>query len=140
MSPFHFVMVSASALSFLTMSGCGKLKAEETAEFPSLPDAAMVAEMYGHYINGEFSVYVDQMESLDHTTEAYRSQMADLFKQRHRAQVEENGGPVACRLMNVKANANGTYAEVYVEVTFKDSSYEEIMLPMVRVDDIWRLR
>ena len=100
----------------------------------------MVAEMYGHYINGEFSVYVDQMESLDHTTEAYRSQMADLFKQRHRAQVEENGGPVACRLMNVKTNANGTYAEVYVEVTFKDSSYEEIMLPMVRVDDIWRLR
>ena len=42
--------------------------------------------------------------------------------------------------MNVIANANKTYAEVYVEVTFGDGSYEEIMLPMVRVNDMWRLR
>lgn len=140
MSPFHFVTVSVSMLSLLTLLACGKLQAEEAAETSPLPDVAMVAEMYGHYIDGDFMAFVDQMESLDHATEDYRAQMANLFKQRHHAQVEENGGPVACRLMNVIANANKTYAEVYVEVTFGDGSYEEIMLPMVRVNDMWRLR
>ncbi len=135
----HFY-IPLFALSLWTMVACGSMQAEENHDAPPLPDAVMVAEMYGHYINGEFDAYVGYMESLDHVTEEYRSQMAALFKQRHRAQVEENGGPIACRLIDVKPNDSCTYAEVYVEVTFKDRTYEEIMLPMVRVNDVWRLR
>lgn len=136
----RFFHILFSGLALWALVACGKLQAEENAETPRLIDAAMVAEMYGHYIAGEYSEYVGQMASLDHATQEYRQQMADLFKQRHRAQVEENGGPVACRLVQVKPNAANTYAEVYVEVVFKDRSFEEIVLPMVRVDNVWRLR
>ena len=123
----------------LTMA-CGRARAEEQLEATALPDVADVAEMYGLYICGDFDAYVSQMESADHATEDYRRQMAALFKQRHRAQVEENGGPIACRVLEVKPNAERTYAEVFVEVTFNDRSFEEIMLPMVRIGDSWRLR
>ena len=110
----------------LLTTACDRARAEEQLEATALPDVADVAEMYGLYIRGDF--------------DAYRRQMAALFKQRHRAQVEENGGPIACRVLEVKPNAERTYAEVFVEVTFNDRSFEEIMLPMVRIGDSWRLR
>lgn len=133
-------MALTMLFSLLTVAACGRARAEEQLEAAALPDAAAVAEMYGLYIRGDFEAYVRLMEPADHATEDYRRQMAALFKQRHRAQTEENGGPIACRVLDMKPNADRTYAEVFVEVTFKDRSFEEIMLPMVRIGDSWRLR
>lgn len=133
-------MASVLGMASVLVSSCSKVNAEENADDTSLPDATEVTSIYGHYINADFDAYVGQMEPMDHATPEYRQQMMALFKQRYRSQVEENGGPIACRVIDMKPNADKTYVEVFLEVTFKDRSFEEIMLPMVRIGDTWRLR
>lgn len=106
----------------------------------ALPSEEEVMQMYNHYIQREYAVYVDQMESLDHKPEDYRKQMIDLMKQLRHRQDSIHGGPLSCRVMKFEPSADSKYCSVFLEVTFKDRSFEQILLPMVRKDDVWRLK
>lgn len=119
----------------------GSSKGNDGADsIPSLPTEAMVIEMYNHYIKGEYSLYVDQMQSLDDKPESYRKQMADLMKQRHRSQEENNVRPVVCRLNHVEANPSLTYANAFLDITYEDSTKETILVPLVHDGTQWRLK
>lgn len=125
----------------VTLMACGKAKAEEEELDPHVLLEADVEAMYDVYIRGEYAVYVDQMESLDDKPESYRKQMADLMKQRHRQQEEDhNGGPLACHVKDLKIDHSGNYCEAYIVVNYKDSTEEEILLPLVFKNDKWRLK
>lgn len=126
----------------LMVTACGGSSEgkDDNDSIPALPTEAMVVEMYNHYINGEYSVYVDQMQSLDKKPESYRKQMADLMKQRHRAQIEAKDRPVACRLNRFVANDDLTYVNAYLDITYEDHSYETVLVPMVYDGTQWRLK
>lgn len=124
----------------ISLGACRGAKAEEERDSHTLLETDVEA-MYNHYIQGEYAVYVDQMESLDDKPESYRKQMADLMKQRHRQQEEDhNGGPASCRVKDLKIDSDGRYCEAYIVVNFKDSTEEEILLPLVLRNDKWRLK
>ena len=127
------VLIAAVALC----SCCGEDKANADSD---LPDEAEVAEMYNHFIRGEYGAYVDQMESLDSMPPDYRSQMVALMKQRHRQLEEERGGPRSCRIVRFVPSDDDKYCEAYVEVMYNDSTYDEILLPLVRIGDVWKLK
>lgn len=98
-----------------------------------------VVNMYNLYVNGFFLEYVAMMESLDGKPQEYKQQMADLMKQRHRAQQEEHGGLTSCRVQRID-RLNENYCDAYVEITFSDNTTDDILLPMVKVAGTWRIK
>lgn len=125
---------------YLTMSLATACSNAEGAAATDTLSEEKVVETYNHYIREEFPVYVDQMASLDDKSEDYRNQMANLMKQRYVQQKEEHGGPVSCRVIRLKHNPGKTYCEAYIEVTFQDRSFHEILIPFVKKNGEWRMR
>lgn len=121
----------------LVLSACSK---ESASDANTLPTDAEVVQMYNHYIQREYGVYVDQMESLDQKPTTYRAQMVNLMKQLRHRQDSLHGGPLSCRVIKMEQSHDSNYCNVFLEITFNDRSYEQILLPLVRKDDIWRLK
>lgn len=135
-----FGRVACIVALFVALAACGGVKDEDKRD-PRVLLGADVEAMYDKYICGDYAAYVDQMESLDDKPESYRKQMADLMKQRHRQQEEDhNGGPQACHVKSLKMDGNERYCEAYIVVNYKDSTEEEILLPLVFRDGVWRLK
>lgn len=135
-----FGRVACAAAFLAGLAACSGAKAEEEPD-PHVLLEVDVEAMYDTYIRGDYAAYVSQMESLDDKPESYRKQMADLMKQRHRQQEEDhNGGPAACHVKDLKINHEGRYCEAYIVVTYKDSTEEEILLPLVFKNEKWRLK
>lgn len=135
-----FGRVASIVAITICLAACSGAKAEEEHD-PHVLLEADVEAMYDNYIRGDYAAYVSQMESLDDKPESYRKQMADLMKQRHRQQEEDhNGGPMACRVKDLKIDHTEQYCEAYVVVNYKDSTEEEILLPLVFKGGKWRLK
>ena len=98
-----------------------------------------VVNMFNLYVNGSYLEYVAMMESLDGKPQEYKQQMADLMKQRHRAQEEEHGGPASCRVQRIDRKGEN-YCDAYVEITFSDNTTDDILLPLVKVAGVWRIK
>ena len=71
-------------------------------------------------------------------TEAYRSQMVDLVAQYAAREKELRGGLVSARA--VGDTVSGDVASVFLEVTFGDSTREEVALPMVKCGEVWKMQ
>lgn len=135
-----FGRVASIVAIAICLAACSGAKAEEEHDTCVLLEADVEA-MYYNYIRGDYAAYVSLMESLDDKPEGYRKQMVDLMKQRHRQQeVDHNGGPMACHVKDLKIDHTGQYCEAYIVVNFKDSTEEEILLPLVLKDEKWRLK
>lgn len=134
---------SCSALAALLLmaaalfnTACNRTEASADTEM-ALNDT--VVNMYNLYINGSYLEYVAMMESLDGKPQEYKQQMADLMKQRHRAQEEEHGGLTSCRVQRIDRK-NENYCDAYVEITFSDNTTDDILLPLVKVAGVWRIK
>lgn len=132
------IAVFAITICTPILIACHNNNAEKQS--PQLPTDEEIVQMYNHYIHREYGVYVDQMESLDNKPESYRKQTVELMKQLRHRQDSLNGGPISCRVMKTEPSHDGSYCSVFLEITFKDRSFEQILLPMVRKDEIWRLK
>lgn len=124
------------ALALLLLTAC---KGEEQPKAPTGPASEEVERIYNLFVQGRYEAYVDEMASCDSMPTAYRQQMIDLFKQHAHLQRQRNGGAVKGTVERMDVTPNGLHANVFLRVIYADQSHEEIMLPMVKVDDRWRL-
>lgn len=131
------VLLGLSAIAAST--ACTSCREKTPDEECRTAQDSLVENMVGLYITENYEQYVNMMESNDRKPAAYRAQMVNLLKQRHRQQEEEHGGPKACRL--VKTDDRGPeYRDAYVRMIFRDGTAELIVLPMVCVNGEWRLK
>lgn len=109
---------------------CGGRKEEEV-------DKAALT-YYTHLIEGRYADYVSAIAYSDSMTESYRSQMVDLTAQYAAREKELRGGLASVRVLG--DTIAGDVASVFLEVTFGDSTREEIALPMVKCGDVWKMQ
>lgn len=106
----------------------------------ALPSGEEVVGYYNLYAQGDYAAYVAQMASCDGKPEDYRHQMELLLKQ-HAAQVKrEKGGIKAVSFGRMEAHLDSTAVNAFLNVTYQDETTEEVMLPLVLVDNKWRVR
>ncbi|MCD8317648.1 MAG: hypothetical protein LUC45_01795 [Paraprevotella sp.] len=70
--------------------------------------------------------------------DAFRNQMVDLVAQHVAREKERRGGPVAVRALS--DTILGDVASVFLEITFGDSTREEVALPMVKCGGQWKMQ
>ena len=82
--------------------------------------------------------YVRSIAYSDSMTDSYRSQMVDLVAQYAVREKERRGGLASVRALG--DTVSGDVASVFLEVLFRDSTREEIALPMVRCGEEWKMQ
>lgn len=131
----HFLLLM---LPWLILTACKKEAPQ--VQMVTCPDELEIVEMYNCYIRGDYAAYVGHMASLDGQPASYRKQMADLMKQRHRQQEEsESEGPLSCSVVKMEMHGED-YCDAFIEVKMRDRTCEQILLPLVKKDGVWRIK
>lgn len=139
-------IVSALLLLTLCTVSCGSKQeepsdasADSTAVADNVLTEQKVEGWYKLYIDGKYNEYVKLIEAVDGKPAGYAEQMATLMKMRHRQQEELHNGPKACRVERLDKK-NDNYCDAYIELTFNDGAKEQFLLPLVKVNDRWRIK
>ena len=130
------VTVFAVALAVSTPTACGNKDAAPRHAEPQ--DAAMA--YYEKLIAGDYAGFVAGMESCDDKPGFYREQMVTLMKQHYQTEAEENGGIDSVSVARTVMVQDTLAANVFLNITYKNDSTEEIVQPMVWDGKSWRLQ
>lgn len=126
--------------SICLLTAChGKQTGANNEETACEADSAAV-NFYKLRTNGKYAEYVSAMHSCDSMPETYRKNMAMMIEQ-HQAEVMKNKKGVKCvNVIRCELHNNDRMANVFLNVTFNDSTQEEVMLPLVHDGKQWRIQ
>lgn len=125
-----------AALLVLALAACGH---EEAAVRHTTPADAAIA-YYDLLVKGQYADFVAGMQSCDSVTDAYREQMVTLIKQHYVEAAKVNGGLHAASVVRTQVIDDTLAANVFLNLTYNDSTSEEIVQPMVWDGQQWRMR
>lgn len=111
----------------------------------SSPDEGEVAaraakEYYGYLLQGNIASFVDGHYRPDSIPDTYREQLITNTKMYVNQQNEEHRGIKDIRIVDTKTDMQKHAANVFLVLSFGDSTSEEIVVPMVESDGVWYLR
>lgn len=93
---------------------------------------------YDLLIDGKYDSFIGEIAYADQMSKEYRAQMADLVHEHAASLNRQHGG-----LVSVKAIGDTIYneqAHVFLQLSFKDETTEEVGLLMVKVEDDWLMQ
>lgn len=118
----------------LMMVACGGDKGEDTA-------ASRAAETYYKcLLDSNYNGFVDGLYFSDSIPEGYRNQLVANVKMFLAEQGRAHVGLDSVYALRQQRDSMSTTAEVFLLLTYKDSVQEEIVVPMILVDDVWKMR
>ena len=95
---------------------------------------------YEALIDSDFVAYTDGMAGKAQLPEDYHQQFVRLTQSFAAKMNKEHGG--LCSVSSGKSieNDKGDMANVFLELTFRDSTKEEVLVPMVLCDGQWMMK
>lgn len=126
-----FIVLMCLLLSVGAIVSCKK-------EAPDDAAARLALQSYQHLVAEEYDSYLQAMVDYEHMPQSYREELKALLAQYVRKEMTERGG-----FSQVTVNADtimGNRANVFLMLEFKDGTKEEVVVPMIRVNDAWRLQ
>lgn len=98
----------------------------------------VAVDSYRHLVEGHPQGWVDALAYRDSMTEEYRQQLVDLMAQYIERERVAHGG-----LKDVSALSDtvmDSVAYVFLELVYADSLREEVLVPLLRCGDEWKLQ
>lgn len=133
--------LSATALCFLFLAyGCGGDKDGDTSDDANISADSMAVKYYQMRACGDFDSYIKAMQSCEGTTEAYKKSITQMLKHHNLQTVKEKQGIQQVQFIRTELADSGKAARVFLKVSYKDQSDEEVMMPLVKVGDTWKLQ
>jgi hypothetical protein len=77
---------------------------------------------------------------MDSVPADYRSQMYAACEQYKKELDETHGGVAAITVSNARTDSTQQMMQAFLLLNFRDSTKEEIIVPMVQRGDVWMLR
>ncbi len=102
--------------------------------------ARAAKEYYGYLLHGNISSFVDGHYRPDSIPDTYREQLITNTKMYVNQQNEEHLGIKDIRIVDAKTDMQKHAANVFLVLSFGDSTSEEIVVPMVESGGVWYLR
>ena len=122
--------------SFLLLIACGDDRQTDTRHDDI---RACATECYGYLIKGDIDAYVSQIHDYDSLPDEYQSQMRDLFAQYLANEQRLHRGLVDARVVG-DTILDSVRADAFVEVSYGDSTCEQVSLPLVLKNGKWMLK
>ncbi|MCM1109499.1 MAG: hypothetical protein NC388_10720 [Clostridium sp.] len=129
-------MRTTTTLFMLIMAVGLMMSCRKPSENERLRTAAI--DYYTRLIGGDYDYCVDAIVYADSMTDDYRSQLKDLLAQYAAREKERTGGPVSVRVLS--DTLMDEVGHVFLEVMYADSTNEEVMLPMIRSGEVWKVQ
>ena len=102
--------------------------------------ARAAKEYYGYLLQGNVASFVDGHYRPDSIPDSYREQLITNTKMYVNQQNEEHRSIKDIRIVDTKTDMQKHAANVFLVLSFGDSTSEEIVVPMVESDGVWYLR
>ena len=102
--------------------------------------ARAAKEYYGYLLQGNIASFVDGHYRPDSIPDTYREQLIANTKMYVNQQNEEHHGIKDIRIVDAKTDMQKHAANVFLVLSFGDSTSEEIVVPMVESGGVWYLR
>lgn len=102
--------------------------------------ARAAKEYYGYLLQGNIASFVDGHYRPDSIPDTYREQLIANTKMYVNQQNEEHRGIKDIRIVDAKTDMQKHAANVFLVLSFGDSTSEEIVVPMVESGGVWYLR
>ena len=128
-------MVSFAAAAVLCLMAC-------TSEKTKNDDAAAQAAKcyYDSLCNGGYEYFTDMCHRVERIPASYRDQLVANAKMYLATVNKEHKGISEIRILSCRNDSLNPTAEAYLLLCFKDSTKEEIVVPMVKYKDKWMMR
>lgn len=129
------VCLSLSFVTLCTLS-CHKTEGQKPEEL-----AGRTAKAYYDYlIEGKYEAYTDGFYQPDSIPGSYREQLIVNAKQYAAQMKEDHGGLAAVKVAGAKADTARHMGHAFLVLCFKDSTKEEIVVPMALVEGNWMMK
>ena len=102
--------------------------------------ARAAKEYYGYLLQGNIASFVDGHYRPDSIPDTYREQLITNTKMYVNQQNEEHRCIKDIRIVDTKTDMQKHAANVFLVLSFGDSTSEEIVVPMVESGGVWYLR
>lgn len=120
-------------LAFLALCACSSPTPEEMASLAA-------KGYYEHLVNGEYDEFLDGKAGSDSLPDAYRQQLLSGYKQFVSQQNILHNGINEIRVVNARRDSILNYTNVFLMLCFGDSTNEQISVPMIEHNGIWRMK
>lgn len=128
------------AVFFLLFSCHNAKNGNEQGDGADTPPDSMAVYYYNMRSTGQFEAYIEAMQSCDHTTPAYKEGIVRMLRH-HQAQInKEKKGVKSVTALRTELHNHGKMANVFLAITYKDDSHEEIIFPLVLDGRTWRIQ
>lgn len=116
---------------------CGCSQQDQSSE----EQAGIAAkEYYDRLLAGDIDGFLKGKADMDSVPADYRSQMYAVCEQYKKELDETHGGVAAITVSNARTDSTQQMMQAFLLLNFKDSTKEEIIVPMVQRGDVWMLR
>lgn len=128
------IRCGAFALLLLLLA-CGKQDA--TPEELALQTAKVY---YEQLLMGDVEAFVAGMDAKDSVYPSYRAQLEENMRMFIAQQQEEHKGIASVKTMRAKADSTLHHVNAFLLFVYGDSTKEEVVVPMVERDGVWKMR
>ena len=130
-------MRTSSFLLMAILLLCGCSQQDQSSE----EQAGIAAkEYYDRLLAGDIDGFLKGKADMDSVPADYRSQMYAACEQYKKELDETHGGVAAITVSNARTDSTQQMMQAFLLLNFKDSTKEEIIVPMVQRGEVWMLR
>lgn len=123
----HYIFIVLLAMMVLSCAGDDHRRVRKAA-----------VRSYEYLQKGKYEKFVSEIAYADSMSEDYRAQMVDLVKEFAASQEMQHG-----KLVRVEATNDtivDAMAHVFLQLSYADSTSEEVGVPMVKVGKRWKMQ
>ena len=107
----------------------------------ALETARQTAEnSYQALLDGHYDQFLANRAGGDSLPESYREQLITTYKQFAATQQEQHGGIRSFNVSNARIDSTQQIIQVFLMLNYADSTREEIVIPMVEHNGVWKMK
>jgi len=123
-------------MAILLLCGCSR-----QGQSPEEQAGIAAKEYYDRLLAGDIDAFLNGKADIDSVPADYRSQMYAACEQYKKELDETHGGVAAITISNArKDSTQQMMMQAFLLLNFRDSTKEEIIVPMVQRGEVWKLR
>lgn len=135
--PCRVILLIVIITSF---TACHKDSSTTSSENTEEQADSAAVKFYRMRMQGDFDTYVANMHSCSNMPADYKRRIVIMLRQ-HQKEVEQNKQGISdVKVLRTETHDNGKMVNVFLGVTYKDGSNEEILFPVVYDGNVWKIQ